>query len=63
MECPGTPTDVQMICGGTLYETTGPVVGPGFNASAVTRRAVGDASSSIRVAAAASSTTRSTASP
>jgi hypothetical protein len=43
MTCPGTPTDVQMVCSGTLYETTGPVVGPGFNAAAVTRRAVGDA--------------------
>jgi hypothetical protein len=43
MTCPGTPTDVQMICSGPLYETTGPVVGPGFNAAAVTRRQVGDA--------------------
>jgi hypothetical protein len=43
MTCPNTPTDAQMICAGTLYETTGPVVGPGFNPAAVTRRAVGDA--------------------
>jgi len=43
MACPGAPTDVQMICSGELYETTGPVVGPGFNAAAVTRRQVGDA--------------------
>ncbi len=43
MRCPGTPADQQMICSGTLYETTGPVVGPGFNPDAVTRRAVGEA--------------------
>jgi hypothetical protein len=43
MRCPNTPTDQQMICSGTLYETTGPVVGPGFNPAAVTRRAVGEA--------------------
>ena len=43
MTCPGTPTDVQMICTGPLYETTGPVVGPGFDPSAVVRRQVGDA--------------------
>ena len=43
MRCPGTPTDQQMICSGTLYETTGPVVGPAFNPAAVTRRAVGEA--------------------
>jgi len=43
MTCPNVPTDVQMICSGPLYETTGPVVGPGFNAAAVTRRQVGDA--------------------
>jgi hypothetical protein len=43
MRCPNTPTDQQMICTGTLYETTGPVVGPGFNPAAVTRRAVGEA--------------------
>jgi hypothetical protein len=43
MRCPGTPTDVQMICSGALYETTGPVVGPGFSSSAVVRRQVGDA--------------------
>jgi hypothetical protein len=43
MRCPNTPTDQQMICTGTLYESTGPVVGPGFNPAAVTRRAVGEA--------------------
>jgi hypothetical protein len=43
MRCPSTPTDVQLVCSGTLYETTGPVVGPGFNPSAVMRRAVGEA--------------------
>jgi len=43
MRCPHVPTDFAMECGGTLYETTGPVVGPGFNADAVTRRAVGTA--------------------
>src|SRR5258705_1327553 len=40
--CPGTPTDMQMVCAGALYETTGPLVTSGtFNASAVTRRQVG----------------------
>jgi hypothetical protein len=43
MRCPNTPTDQLMICSGTLYETTGPVVGPGFDPAAVTRRAVGEA--------------------
>jgi hypothetical protein len=43
MTCPNTPNDVQMICSGALYETTGPVVGPGFNPAAVVRRQVGDA--------------------
>jgi hypothetical protein len=43
MRCPGTPADMQMVCSGTLYETTGPVVGPGFDPAAVTRRAVGEA--------------------
>jgi hypothetical protein len=43
MRCPGTPTDMQMVCSGTLYEASGPVVGPAFNPSAVTRRAVGEA--------------------
>jgi hypothetical protein len=43
MRCPNTPTDQQMICTGTLYETAGPVVGPRFDPSAVTKREVGEA--------------------
>ena len=43
MECPNTPADAQMICQGALFETTGPVVGPGFDPNAVIRRQVGDA--------------------
>lgn len=40
--CPGAPADVQMVCSGPLYETTGPVVTSGpFDPSAVTRRQVG----------------------
>lgn len=40
--CPGTPSDMQMVCSGPLYETTGPMVTSGaFNAGAVTRRQVG----------------------
>lgn len=44
MRCPGAPTDVQMICSGDLYETTGPLVTSSpFNPAAVTRRVVGTA--------------------
>lgn len=40
--CPGTPSDMQMVCSGPLYETTGPVVtSASFNPAAVTRRQVG----------------------
>ena len=40
--CPGAPADVQMVCSGPLYETTGPVVtSAAFDPSAVNRRQVG----------------------
>lgn len=40
--CPGAPADMEMVCSGPLYETTGPVVTTAsFNPAAVTRRQVG----------------------
>ena len=40
--CRGAPRDMEEICTGPLYETTGPVVSQGFDPGAVQRRLVGD---------------------
>ena len=40
--CGGAPRDMQQVCTGPLYETTGPAVAAAFDPAAVQRRLVGD---------------------
>jgi hypothetical protein len=40
--CGGAPRDMQQVCVGPLYETSGPVVSTAFDPGAVQRRLVGD---------------------
>jgi hypothetical protein len=42
VRCQGAPRDMEQICNGPLYETTGPVVAAGFDPAAVQRRHVGE---------------------
>lgn len=40
--CSGAPRDMEQVCTGPLYETSGPVVSNAFDPAAVQRRLVGD---------------------
>jgi hypothetical protein len=40
--CGGAPRDMEQVCTGPLYETSGPVVSTAFDPGAVQRRLVGD---------------------